>query len=107
LWAWGSNNSGQLGLGDGIARSSPVQIGTATDWSSVITFNNHVLARKTDGSLWSWGLRNSGQCGVPIIASISSPIQVQTATNWKKQFSGFNANFGGGIKIFTTQNPTT
>jgi len=32
LWAWGGNSSGQLGLNDTIHRSSPVQVGVATDW---------------------------------------------------------------------------
>ena len=32
LWAWGSNLYGPLGLGDSINRSSPVQVGTYTDW---------------------------------------------------------------------------
>jgi hypothetical protein len=73
----------------------------------VTNFNTHALARKTDGSLWSWGARNQGQCAVPLIVAISSPAQVQSATNWKKGFSGFGLTFSGGIKILTTQNPTT
>ena len=34
LWAWGNNGNGQLGLGDMTQRSSPVQIGSATNWLS-------------------------------------------------------------------------
>ena len=32
LWTWGNNSSGQLGLGDATNRSSPVQVGSNTDW---------------------------------------------------------------------------
>lgn len=35
LYSWGLNNNGQLGQGDTVSRSSPTQIGTDTNWSSV------------------------------------------------------------------------
>ena len=35
LWAWGRGNDGALGLGDVTDRSSPVQVGSLTNWSSV------------------------------------------------------------------------
>ena len=34
LWAWGYNDEGILGIGAGTNRSSPVQVGTATNWLS-------------------------------------------------------------------------
>jgi alpha-tubulin suppressor-like RCC1 family protein len=110
LWSiGGTNTNGQLGLGDATTRSSPVQVGTDTNWSSVSAGNAaggyFTLARKTDGSLWSWGIRNSGRGGVPIIQSTSSPVQVQTATNWK--LSSVKSGHNAVVKILTTQNPTT
>jgi hypothetical protein len=106
LWAWGNNAGGRLGLDNTTNRSSPVQVGTDTDWLLVSAgFGNTTIARKTDGSLWSWGGRAFGQSGVPIIQSTSSPVQVQTAINWKRTSGGSLSN--KGIKIFTTQNPTT
>jgi alpha-tubulin suppressor-like RCC1 family protein len=46
LWGWGanSNNYGKLGLSDSINRSSPVQIGTLTNWKSVSFRNAAVFA---------------------------------------------------------------
>ena len=32
LWAWGRNNSGQLGIGNITAYSSPKQVGSLTNW---------------------------------------------------------------------------
>ena len=37
LWAWGTNTNGQVGDGTTITRLSPVQITTATNWTTNIT----------------------------------------------------------------------
>ena len=69
--AWGSNVQnagyphGALGLGDVVNRSSPVQVGTDTNWSKVTTsigstINSSSLAIKTTGTLWGWGANTSG-----------------------------------------------
>ena len=55
LWAWGNNANGQLGLGDTVNRSSPVQVGTLSNWSAAETGQGNSIAVKTDGTLWTWG----------------------------------------------------
>jgi alpha-tubulin suppressor-like RCC1 family protein len=35
LWTWGNNSDGQLGIGDRVSRSSPVQIGAGTNWYDI------------------------------------------------------------------------
>jgi alpha-tubulin suppressor-like RCC1 family protein len=62
LWAWGSNNRGQLGDGTRTGRRrSP---GVVMDGvASVSAGADHVMAVKTDGSLWAWGSNNRGQLG--------------------------------------------
>ena len=44
LWTFGDNYAGQLGLGDIIDRTSPVQV--AGSWSSIAGGNRHSLAKK-------------------------------------------------------------
>jgi alpha-tubulin suppressor-like RCC1 family protein len=88
LWAWGYNGSGQLGLGDATARSSPVQVGTDTNWSSVSAGGSHTLVIKTTGSLWAWGINTSGQLGLGDTTARSSPVQVGTDTNWSSVSAG-------------------
>jgi alpha-tubulin suppressor-like RCC1 family protein len=98
LWGWGLNSNGQLGLNDTINRSSPVQIGTDTNWSTVAANSGFTLAIKTDGTLWSWGQNSNGQLGQTISTGInrSSPVQVGTLTNWSKISIG--PNFATSIK---------
>ena len=55
LWALGNNSEGQLGDGTTITRNTFVQIGTDTDWVSVVAGGSRTVAMKTDGSVWSWG----------------------------------------------------
>jgi len=44
LWTWGLNNNGQLGVGDVTNRSSPVQVGSLTNWSTVAGGYLHTAA---------------------------------------------------------------
>ena len=89
IWGWGLNSSGQLGDGTTVNRSSPVQIGTLTNWSSISTiFSDHVMAIKTDGTLWGWGNNASGRIGDGTTVGRSSPVQIGTLTNWSKVSAG-------------------
>lgn len=44
LWTWGYNSSGQLGQGNLIPRSSPVQVGALTNWSQVVNGRSFTAA---------------------------------------------------------------
>jgi alpha-tubulin suppressor-like RCC1 family protein len=89
LWAWGYNTSGQLGDGTNTDRSSPVQIGTATNWASIACGLYHTIATKTDGSLWAWGSNGEGQLGDGTTTSRTSPVPIGTAT-WASIAGGEN-----------------
>ncbi|MBC7382568.1 MAG: hypothetical protein H7296_06165, partial [Bacteroidia bacterium] len=78
LVAYGLNNHGQLGLGDTLSRTTPVQIGTATNWVSVSCGYYHTLAIKADGTLWAWGYNSNGQLGDGSTTQRLSPVQVGT-----------------------------
>ena len=82
LWAWGGNGDGNLGLGDIVDRSVPVQI-PGTDWSIISTGRqNYAAAIKGDGTLWTWGAATGGILGNNTNAGPkSSPIQVP-GTQW-------------------------
>ncbi len=59
----GYNAEGQLGDGTTEDRSSPAQIGAATDWQTVAAGDYHTVALKTNGSFWVWGNNSFGQIG--------------------------------------------
>jgi alpha-tubulin suppressor-like RCC1 family protein len=86
LWAWGLNAVGQLGLGDAINRSSPVQVSGGGSWIAVSASQSHAVALKSDNTLYTWGTGTSGQLGDGI-TSRSSPVKVGTSS-WTKVSAG-------------------
>lgn len=95
IWAWGYNGvySPALGLGDIVSRSSPVQIGSGTNWSKISAGAGHSAAIKTDGTLWTWGENKFGSLGTNNLIYRSSPVQVGTDTNWSKIECGYYNTF--------------
>jgi len=101
LWTWGRNVGGMLGHNQGPTAqySSPVQVGTSTNWGkrddetfggakskTAINADSGFVAIKTDGTLWSMGYNANGGLGQNEAANAgkrSSPTQVGTDTTWK------------------------
>ena len=85
LWAWGSNGSGQLGIGDASTNNenAPVQVGEDTDWATVSAGYDYSLAIKTDGTLYVWGANSSGQLGIGTFSSINQLIPKAIGTGWR------------------------
>ena len=82
LWGWGYNAHRQLGLGNTIDYSSPVQIGALTTWSKIDLMSFSSIAVKTDGTLWTWGNNGYGRLGLGNTTGYSSPKQVGALTTW-------------------------
>ena len=83
LMAWGRGESGRMGDGTTVNKSSPVQIGSLTDWAVPAALGEAGLAVKTDGTLWSWGFGQFGVHGDGTSDTFSSPQQVGSLTDWK------------------------
>jgi len=84
LWSWGANSVGELGLnnrGPSYYYSSPVQVGSGTDWSKVFVGSEKAGAIKTDGTMWTWGNNYMGTLGQNSEIYYSSPVQVP-GTTW-------------------------
>ncbi len=91
LWAWGGNASGSLGLNQpsDTRYSSPVQIGSASNWTTLMkqgraAGENGSAAINTDGELFVWGGGYYGSRGLngPVNVGYSSPVQIP-GTNWR------------------------
>ena len=97
LWSWGYNNKGQSGLNDIVKRSSPTQVGSATDWSTAISSRGVSFAVKTNGTMYAMGgLNNVGQGAINNTTNFSSPVQVP-GTTWGNKIYG-NNTWAGAIK---------
>ncbi|MDR0850165.1 MAG: InlB B-repeat-containing protein [Christensenellaceae bacterium] len=84
LWAWGTNNYGQLGDGTTTDRLSPVKITNSdgTQWVSVHgSRQRHTLAIDTAGNLWAWGLNSQGQLGDGTTTDRHSPVKITNSDN--------------------------
>ena len=98
LWAWGANANGACGLGNTTAYSSPVQVGSLTNWAFSGGGHHCGAAVKTDGSLWTWGRNAHGQLGHGNTTNISSPAQVGSLTDWSRVSIGYNGTMCHAMK---------
>lgn len=87
VWAWGSNNNGQLGDGTTTNRATPVQVAGLSDVIAIAAggpsvppasgdYGGHSLALKSDGTVWSWGFNGYGQLGDGTTTNRATPVQV-------------------------------
>ena len=116
LWAWGLNDSGQLGYTatDTLrtlrevtfrGRKIPGQVGTDSDWDKIYAGFDYSLAIRTDGTLWAWGGNSSGQLGfgTPLdgtgeLTSQTTPRQAGRSANWADISTAAPDGDNGGTK---------
>ena len=82
IWAWGQNESGQVGNGSATNIYTPTRVSPDAGWRSVAAgaFNGYAL--KSDGAVWGWGLDFvSGGSGK---TNNLTPVQIDPGTNWSR-----------------------
>jgi len=78
VWAWGYNDSGQLGDGTFTSHLTPERVtGIGTSYIAGIAAGQRFSAvLGTDGSVWAWGADDSGQLGgAPASNPVTRPVQ--------------------------------
>ncbi|MEV1118837.1 hypothetical protein AB0I91_27540, partial [Actinosynnema sp. NPDC049800] len=64
VWSWGSNSSGELGVGTtGAGSSTPVRVVGLTDVTEFVAGGDTRYALRADGTVWTWGGNAEGQLG--------------------------------------------
>lgn len=90
IWGWGTNSTGQLGVGNISAYCTPKAIGgTLKTFCQIAAGNNHGLAIDIYGKTWSWGVNNVGQLGSGT-SSISTPVAVLGRKTFCQVITGQN-----------------
>ena len=108
IWAWGSNTAtdtsfiGLLGLGDTttLMFTLPTLIGVdylnGAEFKDVVEVKSgldHVIARKSDGTLWGWGTNGVGQMGTGDNFDTEAPYPIGTENDWSKIAVGYRNTF--------------
>ncbi len=94
LWAWGDNNSGQLGDSAFSSSSVPVEIGKPFSWICVDAGKDFSIAIRSDGTLWAWGKNSNGQLGVAGTTNRYRLTQVGNNNSWTAISAGENHSLG-------------
>lgn len=77
LWGVGYGAHGDLAQITEVApRSSPIQIGSDTDWLDVAAGHGCYFGLKTNGTLFAWGQNSYGDLGIIDAVPRSSPVQI-------------------------------
>ncbi|WP_353050505.1 T9SS type A sorting domain-containing protein [Chryseobacterium sp. ISL-6] len=93
LWTWGYNVLGQLGDGAATNRSTPMRVGTSTDWQSIAAGAHNTLAIDNVGILAISGYNSMGQIGdgtdiqSKIFTSVACPVSNVTVTRLTNSFA--------------------
>jgi alpha-tubulin suppressor-like RCC1 family protein len=78
VWAWGANDSGQLGDGTLASHPAPEEVtGIGTPSVAAISVGDKfAVALGSDGSVWAWGADGAGQLGNALTASpVTRPVE--------------------------------
>jgi alpha-tubulin suppressor-like RCC1 family protein len=98
LFAWGTNDHGQLGDGSNMTRLQPVAVAlpkklAGLRWASVAAGRHHVLALTTQGQAYVWGSNRYGQLGSEHYTALNRPTPLDlpgklAGTTWSQVAAG-------------------
>ena len=98
VWAWGSNEFGQLGRNpsDVLVDTTPTRVIGLTNIIQIAAGSNHAVALKSDNTVWTWGENTDGQLGYLKGTNEYLPRQVEIGWSIYEIFAGESRTFGTG-----------
>ncbi len=93
VWAWGSNDRGQLGNGTSVPSDLPSRVDDLSGVIAIAAGISHSLALREDGTLWAWGANDEGQLGDGTSTDAQRPSPVLTSAG---RLAGVVAIAAGG-----------
>ncbi|WP_338058848.1 InlB B-repeat-containing protein [Bifidobacterium mellis] len=99
-YAWGSNQHGQLGIGNTAKQNKPVKIPLPDGVDSTFTYTQvaaggfHVLAIGSDQIVYSWGANDHGQLGDNTTVDHSTPHSVPDPSDTSRPFKAVQVSAG-------------
>jgi alpha-tubulin suppressor-like RCC1 family protein len=83
LWCWGTDNTGSLGLGEGVEQQTrPRAVGNASDWSQISVQWFHSCALRGSDA-YCWGRNDEGQLGLGVSNARFVPTRVGPSGAWR------------------------
>lgn len=95
VWSWGSNGSGELGIGTkGGSSPTPVQVAGLTDVTEIVAGAGTRYALRSDGTVWTWGSNSEGELGNgTVFLSTGTPAPVRDLTGVVSVGAGFRNGY--------------
>jgi alpha-tubulin suppressor-like RCC1 family protein len=80
VYAWGANGAGQLGTGNLVSKSSPVQIfpPAGVTYQALASGGDASYAVSATGNVYAWGGNHNGQLGDGTTTSSTTPVLVES-----------------------------
>lgn len=87
VWAWGFGVYGQLGNGQTLDSTVPVEVSAPAGWSgrsvvNVAAGRYHSVATLSDGSVWTWGYGEAGVLGNGQAIDSAVPVALSAPAAW-------------------------
>jgi alpha-tubulin suppressor-like RCC1 family protein len=90
LWCWGSNEEGQLGVGDRAPRDRPVRVDPNADWQLVAAGAVSTCGSRRSAGVWCWGDNSQRQLGFDDAVRRMVP----TRLDWAVSLVSMQGDFG-------------
>ena len=74
-FAWGNNNTGQLGNGSFTSSNTPIQIPGVSTLKNCATSKESVMAVNTSGEVYIWGGNSEGELGLGTNSVVNFPME--------------------------------